>query len=230
MRTRLACNRPGTRTLLFLALPALLLALPATAQDRSETIEITPFAGAYFGGTLESGSTAVFDYDADVDTDAVYGLRIGYQFNNWAGVEFMGAWAAPDVKYPGGDALFEPSRTVGELKMQNYAVNGVFNFTKGRFVPYFTIGAGATAMKLSVAQGDTSWDTRFTSNLGGGLKIWVTPHFGLRIDGRFYATYIGEGDGCDDDWDHCHYYDDYYYDDSIWYTSGEVTGGLTFAF
>lgn len=220
----------GTRTRLypFLVLPLLLLAVPAAAQDRSGTVEITPFAGAYFGGTLESGSNAVFDQDVEADTDVVYGLRLGVQFNNWVGVEFTGSYAASDVRYPGDDSLFEPTHKVGELKAQNYAVNGVFSFAKGRFVPYITLGAGASALRLSVPEGDTSWDTRFTSNVGAGLKMWATPHFGFRIDGRIYATYVGEGQNCDDYWDHCHDRD--YYDDSIWYTSGEVTGGLTFAF
>lgn len=224
MRTALAT----LRRLSLLGAAVLIAAAPALAQDRASTVEITPFAGGYFGGTLDAGSNAVFDRDVEVGTDLTYGLRLGFQFNNWVGMEVGAALGEGEIKAPTGDPLFGTSTNLGTFKSQNYHVNGVFNMMKGRFVPYFTIGAGMSRLKMELPRFETDWDERFTSNAGFGLKIWVTPQFGFKFDGRFYATYIGDGEGCDDYYDYCDGY--YYYDDGIWYTSGEATVGVTVAF
>jgi opacity protein-like surface antigen len=97
-----------------------------------------------------------------------------------------------------------------------------FNFGRGRAVPYFTIGAGAANLKPTIPDLQTVSDTRFTAGIGGGLKYFFTPHFGLRIDGRLYSTYLGDSTVI------CGPY--YTCTESNWLSNGTANGGLIIAF
>ena len=84
---------------LSLALLALALLSPAgatLAQDRSGTVEITPFGGAYIGGTLYRGSSTIFSEDVDVKPAGTYGQRLGVNVNRWLGIEAGIATAKAD--------------------------------------------------------------------------------------------------------------------------------------
>jgi hypothetical protein len=211
------------------AVVALVLARPLSAQDRTGTWEITGFGGGYFGGTLYAGSTAIFNQDVQVGTAPTYGARLGYNFNRSFELEVGWSQAKPDITGPGSDLLFGQTVKLGTLTSNVVEGNFIFNITRGRIVPYLTLGAGAMIFSPEVAGYSGSSDTRFVGNFGGGVKMWVTPKLAFRIDGRYRSAYISSGDN--------YYYDTggcnhgcYYYYGSNWYGSGEVTGGLTFAF
>ncbi len=212
-------------SLLFLAAA---MSGPLAAQDRRGSVEISPFGGLYLGGTLYAGSNAVFSRDVSVATSASYGLRLTGYFNQWAGLEGSFSRAVADIENK--DVLFGPQQKLGELDSMNFELNGIFNFTKGRVVPYATVGLGATILKAKVGGYDSSSDTRFTPSFGLGLKTYFNPQFGLRIEGKWRAAYLGEGSDCDHHYPYCD--DDYWdsYDDSDWYHSGDITAGLVFAF
>ncbi len=206
---------------------ALLIAGPAAAQDRSGTFELTGFGGGYFGGTLHAGSNTLFTRDVTLGDAPTYGVRLGYNVNRWFGLEFGWSHARADINTPGGDLLFGEGQKLGEMTHNVFEGNAVFNLARGRFIPYLTLGAGAMTFDASVTGAPGASDTRFVGNIGGGLKMFVTPHLAVRIDGRWRDAYISSHDtyyhdGCSHD---CHYYYD-----SEWYGSGEVTGGLSFAF
>ena len=218
------------RSLSFLvvAVAIVLFAGPLAAQDRSGTWEITGFGGGYFGGTLYAGSTAIFSRDVHLGTAPTYGARVGYNFNRAFEVEVEWAQAKPDINGPGSDVLFGPNMKLGTMTSDVVEGNFIFNMTKGRIIPYLTIGAGAMIFTPHVAGFSGSTDTRFEGNFGGGVKFWMTPKLALRVDGRYRSAYISSSN---------YYYTDggcphgctYYYG-SNWYGSGEVTGGLTYAF
>ena len=203
----------------------LLLAPPASGQDRSGTVEISPFGGAAFGGSVYTVAlTSPYNRKLDVGDAGTFGLRVGYVFNRYAGVEV--AWShAQSGLYLGSSGAFSPQTRVGDFNTDTFEVNGVFTFGKGKFIPYVTVGGGANSMQLKASGYNSATETRFVGNLGLGAKVWITPKFGLRFEGRVRSTYLGNGsnDGCRD------YYCNYYSDGS-WYTSGDVTGGLAFAF
>lgn len=227
------CNTRDTLPFLGSALLALALAGQANAQDRTGSVEITPFGGADFGGRLYAGSNAIFSRDVDVDTSGTYGVRVGGNINRWFGLEASFSTAKGNIKgRDSGGGLFSSSNKLGELDVKRYELNGVFNFGRRQVIPYFTLGAGATTFKASVPGFDASSDTRFSANLGLGVKIFFNPHVGLRFDGRGRAAYINDSTCSRDYVGYC--YDDHYdhnnQDRNRWYTSGELTGGLTVAF
>jgi hypothetical protein len=202
-----------------------LVAIPAAAQDRSGTFEISPFGGGNFGGSLYSYSPATStDRKLDVGDAGTYGVRFGYNFSNRAALEF--AWAHADSGvYTVSSGAFAPRTRLGDFGSDAFEANGVFGFTKGKVVPYFTIGGGVQSMKLALAGATSSTETKFVGNLGLGVKFWITPQFGIRLEGRARSAYVGNGSSCSG-----YYHCDSYYNDSNWYTSGEATGGLSFAF
>ena len=208
-------------------------ALPALSQDRSGTVEITPFGGGYFGGRLYTGPNSLFSQDVDISKAPTYGVRLAVNANRWLAVETSFSSANANIKVRHGSTLFGSGSKLGEMRFYDYSLNGVFNFGRRRFIPYVTIGAGATTFHPKVSGMDVSDDTRFTANVGAGLKAFFNPHVAVRFDGRARASYVNDSRRCrtNDDRSTC---DDGFNnrndDNRRWYGNGEVTGGLTFAF
>jgi hypothetical protein len=215
-------------SLFVITTAALVLAGPLAAQDRTGTWEISGFGGGYFGGTLYAGTNALFNHDVNIGSAPAYGVRLGYNFNRVFGLEAAWSQAKPDITGPGSDQLFGQSVKLGTLTSNVYDASLIFNMARGRVIPYLALGAGAMTFGANVPGSPGTTDTRFVGSFGGGVKMWVTPKLAIRIDGRYRSAYISSGnqyyygDGCHDG---C-----YYYYGSNWYGSGEVTGGLTYAF
>jgi Outer membrane protein beta-barrel domain len=215
------------------AMALLIIAGNADAQDRTGTVEITPFGGGYFGGRLYQGSNAIFSRDVDVQSAGTYGIRVGVNANRWLGIEAGFATARADIEGRGSAAdpgLFGNRNKLGTLDVKQYELNGVLNFGRRRAIPYFTIGAGATTFRARVPGVDVSEDTRFTANMGLGVKVFFNPHVALRFEGRGRTALVDDSNRCSDRYSGCDGYYDSNNSDRRWYTSGEVTGGITAAF
>ncbi len=222
-------GRLGGAALLAASAALALAARPAQAQDRTGTVEITPFGGGYFGGRLYAGSNSIFADDVDVRDAGTYGIRVGVNANRWLGIEAGFSKARGDIESVGGSSLFGSGVKLGELDVQHYELNMLFNMGRRRVIPYITLGAGVTRFDARVPDVDTSADTRFTANFGAGVKAFFDPHFGLRFDGRYRAAYVND-QNCNSDFSFCS--DDHHHHnhDNRWYGSGELTGGVIFAF
>jgi opacity protein-like surface antigen len=213
----------------LLALFALLVSSAAFAQVRGGTVEISPFAGYLFGGEFSRGTTALFNTDADVEDHGTYGVRFGYNVNSKFETELQYSRTETHFVTHNNSTLFEPSGTkkLGDLDIDYLLANFTFNFGHGRWVPYITFGGGAARLNPSVPGVNTSTEYKGTGTIGGGVKVFFNPHFGLRFDGRYYATWIHD-DNNHNNCDHDHSHDCSSHHD--WLNNGDVTGGLVFAF
>ena len=212
----------------ILILFATSIAVAARAQVREGTVEISPFAGYLFGGEFARGTTSLFDARVNVDDDATYGLRVGYNVTDNFQMEFQGS--RTDTKFvSNNNELFGPGAdNLGNLRIDYLMGYGTFNFGHRRAVPYVTVGAGVARLDPDVPGRSARRDTRFTASLGVGVKTFVTPNFGFRFDGRGYATDLPNRNdrfGCDDFFHDCNNNDN-----RDWLTNGELSGGLIFAF
>ncbi len=219
------------RTTFRFALLALVAVLaisgPAAAQDRRGSVEISPFAGGYFGGTFEDGTLAFYDGEARAGTEGAFGVRLGVNVAENLAIEASYTQSDPKLKLEGSGAIGSPSREIGDMEMRLYELNFLIPWGRGQVRPYFTIGGGVNTFRPVVPGRSYSTDSRFTANLGLGVKTFVTPNFGFRFEGKARSTYINSEDDhwyCDD------WCDGDYYGDSQWYTSGEATAGLVIAF
>jgi outer membrane protein with beta-barrel domain len=215
----------------LLALAACCISSLALAQIRTGTFEITPFGGYLFGGTFPNGSTAIFNNDVDVKDNGTYGLLLGYNFNSKFEIELQASRTKTDFvrDIPNNNGLFGGSTSVkvGDLDIDYYLADFVFNFGHRHWVPYFSMGAGAARLNPSVPLVPTSSEYRATVTFGTGIKVFVDPHFGFRFGGNYYGTSLPDDhndNNCDHSHDHCHNHN------SNWLNQGDVIGGLTFAF
>jgi opacity protein-like surface antigen len=214
-------------SILVLMLAAAAAALPA--QVREGTVEISPFAGYLFGGEFSRGTTSIFDFRVDVDDDATYGLRVGYNLTDTFQIEAQASHTETAFVTDDDELFGSDGEDLGELSIDYFMGYMTFNFGHRRAVPYITAGAGIARLDPDVPGTRARRDTRFTGSLGVGLKAFVNPHFGFRFDGRGYATSLGDRDRDDD-----FFCDDDFFDDCDndreWLTNGEISFGLLFAF
>lgn len=227
--------------LLALACGIFALALPASAQDRTGTWEISPFAGAFLGGRLygnytvpvpapgpgdpsSTGTVANVRF-LDEDDDLAYGARLAYNVTRHFGIEVDWTSSRADLRSPNSLLVFPRNLKVGSLRQNVYEANALFNFGRRRVIGYVGIGAGDAVLKQEVAGIDPTSRGRFTANLSVGGKFFFVPRVGLRIDGRVRAIDLRSDDGtsCDHD-SFCNNRR------GNWSYNGEVTGGLVFAF
>jgi opacity protein-like surface antigen len=223
-----------TRFRIPLLLASLLLAPICSAQVRGGTVEINPFAGYLFGGRFPQGSLAIFDSRVDVDNHATYGARLGWNITSKVELEAQVSRTETAFVMPGSREVFGNSgQRLGDLTIDYLLGYGTFNFGHGRAIPYVTLGMGAARLDADVCRGvvtipenpcvNPDRDTRFTASAGIGVKAFVTPHFGLRFDGRYYGTFLRDDSRngrCDRRCDNR----------TDWLSNGDLTGGLIFAF
>ena len=192
------------------------------AQLREGTVEIEPFAGYLWGGHFDNGTTAIFDQRVDVEDHFTFGGRIGYNLTGLVEFEAMYQRTETNFELPNNNSgpIFGNNGSnvrLGKLDIDYFMGYTTFNFGHGRAVPYFSFGMGAAMLNpdVAVAPG-ASTDTRFTSSVAGGLKVFMKPHFGLRFDGRYFGTLLNDH-GCN-----CSH--------SNWLSNWSTTGGILFAF
>jgi outer membrane protein with beta-barrel domain len=206
------------------------LALPAFAQDRTGTWEISPFAGGYFGGRLYGNYTVPFAPGTvttvqflEPDNDLAYGARLAYNFTRHVGAEFDWTSSTADLHAPDLHGASPRHPQVGTLRQNVYEGNALFNFGNRHALGYVGFGAGIADLKRNVP-GIESSTTRFTGSFSAGGKFFFTPRVGLRVDGRYRVIDLRSDDdfSCHDH-DGCHNH-------GAWSYNGELTGGLIFAF
>ena len=219
-----------------LACGILALAPPASAQDRTGTWEISPFAGGYLGGRLYGITTTVISTSGtsvtpitfrfvEPDDDLTYGARLAYNVTRHFAFEIDWTSARTDLRTPDVSGVFPRHQFVGRLRQNVYEANALFTFGRRRVVGYVGIGAGDAVLKREIAGVDLPSTGRFTANFSAGGKFFFVPRVGLRIDGRYRAIDLrSDRDGFSCDHDFCRDRR------GNWSYNGEVTGGLVFAF
>jgi outer membrane beta-barrel protein len=206
----------------LLALAPVLVARRAEAQIRANTVEISPFFGRLFGGEFARGSNSLFNERVDVDDSNTYGLRLGYNATEMFEFEVQGSRTDTHfVSHDSGDVFGSGGQRLGDLRVDYLLGYGTLNFGHRRALPYVTIGAGVARLQPSNTAAVSHDSSRFTGSLGVGLKFFANSHFGFRVDGRGYSTYLNRDDQCRHS-DNC--------DNSHYLTNGEVSGGLLFSF
>jgi len=203
-------------------------ATPAQAQYSETSAWITPFAGGYFGGSLDPASNVYGVTKLDVGSAFTFGVRLGYKFNPSIGLVFEYAHADPTMTIKCG-TLGADSICNKELDVSSNIYEGTFNFYFGStpdMQGYIAIGGGATnlgATGMLAGREVTGSSTQFSTVFGLGATKMFNEKVGMTLDGRYRWVNV---DGADDIY--CYYYC-YAYDTS-WYGSGEITLGVKYQF
>jgi outer membrane beta-barrel protein len=113
----------------------------------------------------------------------LYGARVGYFFTpNWSS-EFSAQRLSTETEFE-ALGVQDVDMTLDALRL-----NVLYNFAAGQtFRPFLTAGVGYE--KTSVETFGESCD--FGWNAGGGVRLFLTPNWNLRADGRYVATNVGD--------------------------------------
>ena len=184
--------------------------LAPTAAMAGE-FEITPFLGYQFGGDVETFYQGEY-HDVNINSSENWGVVLSLGLSPMTQIELL--YSTQDTK---ADAQrFEDS--LG-LKIDYWQVSMLWNFDPdAQIQPYVVFGIGGTWLRPD----GFSNTSRFSGNIGGGAKIFFSDSIGLRLEGRFYGTYINSTTSyCDPFW--C-----YGYNNSLY--QFDVSAGLIIRF
>ena len=179
----------------------LLVALPPAA--RAQTIEITPFVGYRFGGSLQAapdtGSGSPSSVELELDDAAAFGVNIGYRVGEGE-IELLYARQDTQLQTAG---LFTGA-PVFDLALETWQIGGTYLFgdDDARARPFVAVGLGLTRMLPEPA--GLSDENRFSASFGAGVKLWLGRHVGVRLEGRGFftvldsnsQTFCGSNSGC----------------------------------
>lgn len=164
-----------TRSCLAMLSTAVLLNNAVAAEY---AFEVTPFVGYHAGGQFKDGSSG--------DTLKVNGSGSAALAINWRAAE-------NGTQY---ELLYSRQSTdVGanapvDLKVEYLQLGGtaIVGDADARVVPFAVGGIGATRFSPSAAS--LSNETRWSFNLGGGVRIPIAQHVRLRFEARGYLTWL----------------------------------------
>ena len=144
-------------------------------------LEITPYAGYTVGGTFQDNTTGA---DLDVKEGGSFGLVLGLPDTPETQYELFYGFQRTQVA--GGGTL--GGNTLFDLDIHYLHVGGTYIFPGEKVRPFISGGLGATHF----VPGGSGMDpkTYFSASLGGGAKIPISGHVGLRFEARGFLTIL----------------------------------------
>jgi hypothetical protein len=165
----------------------------ARAQDRA-TVEIAPFIGYRFGGSVgDTFSAATYGIDGARSEGVVLSVLAG----KTTSVAFL--FSRQDT---GVDVASYPSTEHYDMRIDHWMAGAIGEFPghDGRVHPFMEAFLGAT--QIQTRDGGSSSSTYFSGALGGGAEFDLAKHLALRLDARVYAIFVSSsgaaacGGGC----------------------------------
>jgi hypothetical protein len=211
----------------------------AVAQDHK--VEISANAGWVFSEGVTSDPVVGGDgntYDKIVPkSGAAVAFTFGFLTSENTEVGFQWARQMSQLQAKG-----TVTTKIDDMAVDNYHGYFAYNFGErdATVRPYVMLGLGAThyggvsfiaSLPTPAAgnaeQRDIPGETRFSGTFGGGVKVYPTPNFGLKLGARWTPTYIrsdAAGWWCDVWWG-CYVVGNTQYSNQV-----EMTGGIVFRF
>ncbi len=215
----------------LMAAAVALVAGTASAQD--SRVELSGTAGWTFsdgvsGDAVTVPGVGVFDRVDPKDAFS-WGFRLGFMLNENNELGLLFDQQSTDLELGGTSAV-----TLAGVKINNYHGYWAYNFgdSDATARPYILIGLGATQYgSVTSAIGDVQRDVGGTTKFSGtgalGVKVFPSPKFGIRLEGRWTPTYIksdAAGWWCDPYWG-CYVIGDAQYANQF-----EISGGIILRF
>lgn len=153
--------------------------LTATAAAAERGFEFTPLIGYHDGGQFRDGVTGT-----TVKLNNSGSLALAF---NWRAAE-------PGAQYElfySRQSTETDATTPIKMKTEYLTIGGttIVGEPTTRVVPYAVGGIGAA--RFSPGLSSLTDETRWTLNLGGGVRIPVAAHVRLRFEARGYLTWLG---------------------------------------
>lgn len=203
------------------ALTVLLLA-PGAAFAQG-AFEIIPFGGYRWGGEVSAQDLDLYQTDVDVDSSECYGLDL--EFALGPGLRLQLLADRQSSRFVDEDLVGQPV-SLGDVDLTYYHLGLLYQWNPGRVRPY--VGGSLGVAMVEPDDSRVADRDEFSTSVGGGFKVYLTDHVGIRVDLRAFWTNLDRDSW---DWDDCDFDDDCWdaaWDDDLFQT--ELTVGLVLSF
>ncbi len=176
------------RILILCSVILMLGVLPGFAQQQPpwNKVEITPFVGYQFGGSIR-----IRDGYLRIKDDINYGFALNITLRPGAQLEFMYSRQSTEMQI---DTFYKPKEPLFDLAMEYYQIGGLYEvYRDDMFRPFGVMTLGLA--HFSPQTPEVSSEVRFAFGLGGGVKVFPSRHVGLRLEGRMHFPFISGGSG-----------------------------------
>ena len=175
-------KRPSPQELcLAMALIAALFPVTAIAAE----IEVTPFAGYTMGGEF---TDAVTGDSLSFDDTSSYGIMVDFKqaVDEEGGEPWIELYySRQQTKLKADQGPFSGS-PLFDVNIEYFHLGGTYGKATGKVKPFLVGTFGATHMTPK-GEGLHS-ETKFSLSLGGGVRLYLTEHVGIRLDARWFGT------------------------------------------
>jgi opacity protein-like surface antigen len=156
--------------------------LLGAAEARAQAVQVTPFAGFAFGGSLRD---TVLDQDASFEAGLDYGGTLSFRLSG--GFRFELLYSRQETEL-GGPLLGVPF----DVTIERYMAGLQEEKGEGSVRYFGSFLVGATRLVPGVTGLEA--ETRFGLGVGLGVKSFFTKNVGLRLEVRgFYTLVESEG-------------------------------------
>ena len=150
-------------------------------QARAQSVQITPFVGYAFGGSVRD---AVLDESRSFDAALAYGGALSFRISESWRFELL--YSRQATKLAGG---LGPSF---DVTIERYLAGFQEEKGEGNIRWFGTVWLGATRFVPGLGGFDS--ETKFGGGVGLGVKTFPVKNVGLRFEARgFYTLVKGEG-------------------------------------
>lgn len=163
-------------------------------RNRDNTVELTPFAGYTWGGTLNA-DTGLFNQDVDLDSSANFGLNLGIPLGNDLKLELLVDRQNTNLT-TGSGSIFGHNDRLGDMDVTYYHAGLQIPFApnRGGAVPFVVFSAGVANLDPRVTGASAA--NRFSASAGIGVKVPISRNAGFRLEGRGFFTSTSNNDSC----------------------------------
>jgi len=144
-------------------------------------LEITPYAGYTIGGDFTDNTSGA---TLDVAEGGSFGLVLGLPDTPETQYELF--YGYQRTKVTGGGTF--GGETLFDLDIHYLHLGGTYLFPGEKVRPFISGGLGAT--HFAPHGSGLNQKTYFSLSLGGGAKIPISGHIGLRFEGRGFLTIL----------------------------------------
>ncbi|HWM93543.1 MAG TPA: outer membrane beta-barrel protein [Thermoanaerobaculia bacterium] len=168
---------------------AALLLIPASAFAQTHRFEITPMVGYRFDGEFNVDGDFLEERDVRVDEGGMFGVILDIPLNpNWQ-LEFIANRQNSQFIVDAG--LFTPEQELGDVTVDLVNAGFLYQWGPGQVNGFVSGGLGIA--RIEPDRADVEAESRFSGNLGGGVKVFFAENVGLRFEGRGYWVDLETG-------------------------------------
>ena len=166
------------RTLILIALAF------SSAVVSAQTVELAPFYGRQFGGTIDVARGKLL-----FPASGSWGFTLDVKVADEAFIEFLYSRQDTTMEFQQGGV--GPREELFDVAVEYYQGGGGLEFGDGPARPFIALGVGATRVAAKPEGLGSEW--RFSMSVAGGLKVLANEHIGFRLEGRLLLPFYGGG-------------------------------------